>query len=192
MAVFEERGVDMNTQAAIEKIEYIMLKNGSNNSVKNIQYSDSKYANQDTVEVLKNLFLAELKQAEEKLLNKVLQELQDLEIRTDEGGEYQSADTELMRTEAIGVVSELSENNDDFCACRESECPRKRHVRTEGEKCLCACHAIENFGFETKTCKHCLKVEHVLGEHGAVGYLTQDGRICTECGEKIVEDKKTE
>lgn len=32
--------------------------------------------------------------------------------------------------------------------------------------------------------------EHRIGEHGAVGWATKDGRVCAECGEKIEESPK--
>lgn len=34
------------------------------------------------------------------------------------------------------------------------------------------------------------KKKHVIGEHGAIGFVTKDGRICAECGEAIIEPEQ--
>lgn len=48
-----------------------------------------------------------VKQREEEMVEKCIQEVKEIEIRTDDGGDYISEDVELMRTETIETLKEL-------------------------------------------------------------------------------------
>ena len=58
------------------------------------------------VEPLLEIIGSLLKQERKEGIEEAIKEIEELEIRSDDGGEYMTTDTELMRTEIVEALSE--------------------------------------------------------------------------------------
>ena len=54
-----------------------------------------------------NFISKQLQQAKQEGIEEAIKEIEEVEIRSDDGSEYMTDDTELMRTEIVEALSEL-------------------------------------------------------------------------------------
>lgn len=103
-----------------------------------------------TADFLESLLSTAQAEAREKTIKDCIEEIENVEIRTDEGGEYQSSDTELMRTEIMGAIEELSTppTKDEF-----DDLKPFTHGEEGNGSTHYACAEIANSDGETRCCE---------------------------------------